>query len=102
MSPNQPTPQGPPPTFSARSPESLRATFSAFAHHGRPLRGLMSTAKSPNFEGRFGRMFRSLPAGAYGKNDSDSRNALMTLGTLTTSSFDAPKDGFDGEESGSP
>lgn len=95
-------PQGSAPTFSARYSETSRAVFSAFAHHGRPLRGLMSTAKSPNFEGRFGRMFRSLPAGAYGKNDNDSRNALMTLGTLTTSSFDAPKDGFDGEESGIP
>jgi hypothetical protein len=62
----------------------------------------MSTAKSPNFEGRFGRMFRSLPAGTYGKTDNDSRNALMQLGKLMTSDFDKPKDGFDGEESGIP
>jgi hypothetical protein len=62
----------------------------------------MSTAKSPNFEGRFGRMFRSLPAGIYGKTDNDSRNALMQLGKLMTSSFDPPKDGFDGEESSIP
>jgi len=96
------TPQGQPPTFSARYSDAARAIFSAFAHHGKPLRGLMSTAKSPNFEGRFGRMFRSLPAGTYGQTDNDSRNALLTLGTLMTSSFDPPKDGFDGEESGIP
>jgi len=107
MSQNQPpqapqVPQGPPPTFSARYSDNLRAIMGAFAHHGRPLRGLMSTAKSPNFEGRFGRMFRSLPAGTYGRTDDDSRKALLTLGTLMTSSFDAPKDGFDGEESGIP
>jgi hypothetical protein len=101
MSQNQPQ-QGQPPTFSARYSETARAIFSAFAHHGKPLRGLMSTAKSPNFEGRFGRMFRSLPAGSYGRTDNDSRNALLTLGTLMTSSFDGPKDGFDGEESGIP
>jgi hypothetical protein len=102
MSQKQQPPQGPPPTFSARYSESLRATFSAFAHHGKPLRGLMSTAKSPNFEGRFGRMFRSLPAGTYGRTDDDSRNALLTLGNVMTSSFDPPKDGFDSEESGIP
>ena len=62
----------------------------------------MSTAKSPNFEGRFGRMFRSLPAATYGRTDDDSRNALLTLGNLMTSYFDRPKDGFDDEESGIP
>jgi hypothetical protein len=78
------------------------ATFAAFAHHGKPLRGLASTPKSPNFQGRFGRMFRSLPAATYGKSDNDSRNALMLLGKKMTSSFDPPKDGFDSEESGIP
>ena len=58
----------------------------------------MSTAKSPNFQGRFGRMFRSLPAGKYGKTDNDSRDALMALGTAMTAGFDGPKDGFDDEE----
>jgi hypothetical protein len=86
----------------ARYPESMRAIFAAYAHHGKPLRGLMSTPKSPVFQGRFGRMFRSLPAATYGKTDADSRAALMTLGAAMTSSFDAPKDGFDGEESGVP
>jgi Animal haem peroxidase len=91
-----------PPAPASRYPESMRAIFSAFAHHGKPLRGLMSTAKSPSFQGRFGRMFRSLPAATYGATDAQSRAALMTLGAAMTSSFDAPKDGFDGEESGIP
>jgi len=101
MSQSQQPPQGPP-TFSARYSESLRTISNVFAHHGKPLRGLMSTAKSPNFEGRFGRMFRSLPAATYGRTDDDSRNALLTLGNLMTSDFDPPKDGFDSEESGIP
>ena len=72
------------------------------SHHGKPLRGLMTTPKSPLFQGRFGRMFRSLPAATYGRTDADSRAALMTLGTAMTSDFDKPKDGADPEESGIP
>ncbi|HYR43564.1 MAG TPA: heme peroxidase family protein [Terriglobia bacterium] len=72
------------------------------AHHGKPLRGLMSTPTSAVFEGRFGRMFRSLPAARYGATEAASRAALMTLGELMTSGFDAPKDGNDPEESGIP
>lgn len=90
------------PAPASRYPETMRATFTTFAHHGKPLRGLMSTAKSPNFQGRFGRMFRSLPSATYGKTDDDSRKALMLLGEKMTSSFDPPKDGFDAEESGIP
>jgi hypothetical protein len=90
------------PAPASRYPETVRAVFSAFAHHGKPLRGLMSTPKSPSFQGRFGRMFRSLPAATYGATDGDSRLALMALGEAMTSEFDAPKDGFDGEESGIP
>jgi hypothetical protein len=86
----------------SRYSESMRAIFAAFSHHGKPLRGLMSTAKSPSFQGRFGRMFRSLPAATYGKNDAKSRDALMALGKAMTASFDPPKDGFDAEESGIP
>jgi hypothetical protein len=91
-----------PPAPPSRYPESMRAIFAAFAHHGKPLRGLMSTAKSPSFQGRFGRMFRSLPAATYGATDAQSRANLMTLGEKMTSSVDTPKDGFDGEESGVP
>ena len=76
---------------------------SAFAHHGKPLRGLMSTSKSPSFQGRFGRMFsHSIGAATYGATDAESRQALMALGNLMTSSLDVPKDGFDAEESGIP
>ena len=62
----------------------------------------MSTPASPVFQGRFGRMFRSLPAAKYGATDADSRMALTKLGEFMTSSFDAPKDGNDEEESGIP
>ena len=74
----------------------------AFAYHGKPLRGLMSTPASQLFQGRFGRMFRSLPAATYGPTDLASRAALMTLGVQMTSGPDAPKDGNDPEESGIP
>jgi hypothetical protein len=86
----------------SRYPESMRSIFTAYAHHGKPLRGLMSTPKSSSFQGRFGRMFRFLPAATYGSTDAASRKALMDLGAAMTSPFDGPKDGFDGEESGIP
>src|SRR5271169_110348 len=70
--------------------------------HGKPLRGLMSAKTSPLFQGRFGRMFRSLPPAKYGKDDNESTANLMKLGTLMTSDFDAPKDAPDAEESGIP
>ena len=91
-----------PPAPAVRYAQTMRTVFSAFAHHGRPLRGLMATPKSPRFQGRFGRMFRSLPAATYGTTDAESRVALMKLGELMTSTLDPPKDGFDGEESGIP
>ncbi len=74
----------------------------AKSHHGKPLRGLMSTPASPNFQGRFGRMFRSLPAAKYGRTDQESQAALIALGTAMTSDPDDPKDGNDPEESGIP
>ncbi|OQO03382.1 hypothetical protein B0A48_11640 [Cryoendolithus antarcticus] len=95
----KPTARAPPPA--SRNPETMEALLAGCTHHGRPLRGLMSTAKSRNFNGRFGRMF-TLPAATYGKTDVDSRNALMELGDKMTSSLDPPKDGFDAEESGIP
>ena len=72
------------------------------ARHGKPLRGLMSTKTSPLFQGRFGRMFRSLHAARYGKDEATSRANLMKLGDLMTSDFDGPKDAPDAEESGIP
>ncbi len=82
-----------------------QSPFVGCAHHGKPLRGLMSTPKSRSFEGRFGRMFplsHSLQAATYGKNDAESREHLMALGKSMTSEFDAPHDGRDTEESGIP
>jgi len=61
----------------------------------------MSTAASPLFQGRFGRMFRLRPA-TYGHTDDESRAALIKLGELMSADFDAPKDGNDAEESGIP
>jgi hypothetical protein len=72
------------------------------ARHGQRLRGEMSTAKSPLFQGSFGRMFRGLPGAKYGKDADESRANLMTLGTKMTADFDPPKDGSDPEESGIP
>ena len=72
------------------------------ARHGWPLRGLDSTQRSPLFQGRFGRMFRSLPAAQFGQNDNESLANLDLLGAAMTSSFDPPKDGKDDEESGIP
>jgi hypothetical protein len=74
----------------------------ALSHHGKPQRGLMTTPSSPFFQGRFGRMFRSLPSAKYGTTDGKSRAALMDLGALMTAGFDPPKDGNDAEESGIP
>lgn len=70
-------------------------------NHGEPLRGL-AAAKSPLFQGRFGRMFRNLPAARYGDSDAESERNLIHLGELMSSPFDKPKDGQDDEESGIP
>jgi hypothetical protein len=83
-------------------PQRISASAGGFPHHGKPLRGLMSTPSSQLFQGRFGRMFRSLPSGKYGATDQQSREALVVLGTQMTASFDPPKDGADPEESGIP
>lgn len=80
----------------------LESNVRNVAPHGRPLRGLLSTPSSQLFQGRFGRMFRSLPPARYGATEHASRAALMTLGAKMTSTFDAPKDGVDAEESGIP
>jgi hypothetical protein len=84
------------------SPQPIHGLREAFAHHGKPLRGLMSTPASQLSQGRFGRMFRSLPAATYGATDAASRANLMTLGTEMTAGVDPPSDGVDPEESGIP
>ncbi len=84
------------------SPQTMPVLRGIFAHHGKPLRGLMSTPASQLSQGRFGRMFRSLPAAKYGTTDAASRAALMALGDAMTASVDPASDGADPEESGIP
>jgi hypothetical protein len=76
-----------------------------YARHGKPLRGLMATSRSSNFQGRFGRMFSQcsvMSATSYGADEAESRSALMALGDAMTAGPDHEKDGRDGEESGIP
>src|SRR6266849_2595955 len=74
------------------------------AKHGNPLRGLMSTARSPLFDGKFGRLFRSLPAATFGATEDDNVANLAKLGIAMSSEADPadPKVGKDDEESGIP
>ena len=72
------------------------------AKHSIPIRGLASTPSSPLFQGRFGRLFRSLPAARFGKTDTDAEKALHDLALKMSSDADPPKDGKDDEESGIP
>src|SRR5262249_13514196 len=72
------------------------------AKHSIPVRGLLSTKSSPLFQGRFGRMFRTLPAASFGDTDKENVDNLTKLGVAMTNSFDAPTAGKDDEESGIP
>ena len=74
------------------------------AKHGDPLRGLMSTARSPLFDGKFGRLFRSLPPATFGASEADNIANLTKLGAAMSSEADPadPKVGKDDEESGIP
>jgi hypothetical protein len=64
----------------------------------------MSTARSPLFDGRFGRLFRSLPPAVFGASEADNIANLIKLGAAMSSDADPadPKDGKDDEESGIP
>ena len=70
--------------------------------HSTPIRGLMATNHSPLFQGRFGRLFRSLPPAKFGATDADNLRNLAALGAKMSASFDPPTDGKDPEESGIP
>lgn len=70
--------------------------------HAVPLRGLMSTPTSPSYEGRFGRMFRSLRPAVFGSTEAEITANLTALADLMKADFDEPKDGQDEEESGIP
>lgn len=69
--------------------------------HGTGVRGLTLSRGSQLFEGRFGRMFRALPAADFGDTDEQTGKALGDLATAMVGE-DAPKDGADPEESGIP
>jgi hypothetical protein len=70
--------------------------------HGVGLRGADLSRSSNLSQGRFGRIFRSLPAADYGADDAGSQAALMALGAAMVADPDPPKDGPDAEESGIP
>jgi hypothetical protein len=72
------------------------------AKHAVPTRGLLATGRSPIFDGKFGRMFRSLGAASFGASEAENITNLSALGTAMSSEADPPKDGQDGEESGIP
>ena len=70
--------------------------------HSTPIRGLTATKSSPLFQGRFGRLFRSLPPAQFGRSEAENITNLTLLGEKMSAGFDAPKDGKDDEESGIP
>src|ERR1700680_3092641 len=70
--------------------------------HSTPIRGLTSTKNSAIFQGRFGRMFRSLPAATFGSTEKENLQNLSALGTAMSAKFDPPTHGKDPEESGIP
>jgi hypothetical protein len=70
--------------------------------HSTPIRGLVSTKRSPLFQGRFGRLFRSLPPATFGSTDAENLANLTLLGQKMSADFDPPTDGKDPEESGIP
>src|SRR5207244_4999107 len=72
------------------------------SRHSIPIRGLTSTKTSPLFQGRFGRMFRSLRSAKFGATDQENIANLKKLGDAMSAGFDPPKDGKDEEESGIP
>ena len=72
------------------------------SRHSQPVRGLMSTMTSPMFQGRFGRMFRTLEPATFGKDDDENIANLAALGKKMSADFERPKDGKDDEESGIP
>src|SRR5438874_9328597 len=70
--------------------------------HSAPSRGLMSAGSSPLYQGRFGRMFRTLPRATFGATDQENVANLTRLAGKMTADFEPPKDGTDEEESGIP
>jgi len=69
--------------------------------HSAAPRGL-NAARSPFFQGRFGRMFRNLPPARFGTSDDESLANLAKLASIVQAPLDRPSDGKDPEESGIP
>ena len=66
-------------------------------------RGLEAAGLAPGLRGaKFGRLFPELAAGRYGATRAQESANLEALAQAMVSSFDAPKDGPDDEESGIP
>ena len=86
----------------AQSNESVSNTHSQPdpSAHGSGVRGITLPRNSVSFEGRFGRIFRALPAATYGETDAKSLEALKDLAEkMAGDPKDIEKDGPDNEES---
>jgi Animal haem peroxidase len=70
---------------SGQQPTSPQGVNLAYRPHGSTLRGAEFPPKSSMFEGKFGRMFRTLPSATF------SEKALAALGSAMTAEFE--KDG---------
>jgi hypothetical protein len=66
------------------------------------VRGADAVSKSRVFEGRFGRMFRDLPAAEFGKSEQENITVLKKLGALMISQADVPEQKRNPEESRLP
>ena len=66
----------------------------AFRFHGRSLRGIDFHPQSPSFEGRFGRMFRTLPPATF--NEEDLRKLAAAM--IAAPDESASEDEADAEE----
>jgi len=67
-----------------------------------PIRGVRSTKNPPVFQGRLGRLLRSLPPATFASTEAENLLNLSALGTAMTATCDPPSDGKDPEESGIP
>ena len=85
-------------TGTARAPHLQQV-----GRHGEPQRGLSSTAASDLAQGKFGRMFRSLPAANFGADEQQTMMNLSEIAERMVRGTDSkPQDPPDPEESGIP
>ena len=86
------------------SPAGAKPDKAMMSVHASAARGLMSAARSPQFQGRFGRMFRNLPSATFGENEAKNQANLKALALAMKADPEVPaaKDGKDTEESGIP